>query len=114
MSTNQELPEWVMVAALEVDAAVEADWDRWYDEVHLPEIIAAPGFRSGTRYRAVGHPSDGTGLRRQLTVYEVAGPEVWETPELTAARGLGGFGDKVQVRTRIFHKHLTLRKDDVR
>lgn len=113
MST-QELPEWVMVAALEVDAAVEADWDTWYDEVHLPEIVAAPGFVGGTRYRAAAHPSDGAGLRRQLTIYEASGPEALETPEFAAARGLGGFGDRVMVRTRIFRKHLTLRSDDVR
>ena len=108
---EQELPEWVMVAALEVDASVEADWDRWYDEVHLPEVVAVPGFRGGTRYRAAPHAHDGDGLRRQLTIYEVSGPQFWDSPEFAAARGLGGFGDKVMVRTRVFRKHLTLRDE---
>ena len=28
------LPNCLLIVTAEVDAAVEADWNRWYDEVH--------------------------------------------------------------------------------
>jgi hypothetical protein len=31
-----EFPECLMIVTAEVDAAVEAEWNRWYDTVHLP------------------------------------------------------------------------------
>jgi hypothetical protein len=44
-----------------VTASVEPDWEddfnRWYDDEHVPALLAVPGYRSGTRYVAVeGEP----------------------------------------------------------
>src|SRR5262245_648059 len=36
---------------IEVAPAVEAEWDRWHSEVHIPEILAQPGFLGATKYR---------------------------------------------------------------
>lgn len=32
-------------------AGREAEFDRWYDEVHLPEVLALDGFRAARRFR---------------------------------------------------------------
>src|SRR5271170_312303 len=34
---NCLLPPCLLIVTAEVDASVEADWNRWYDEVHLPD-----------------------------------------------------------------------------
>jgi hypothetical protein len=30
----------------------EDDYNRWYDEVHVPEVLAVPGFVSARRFRS--------------------------------------------------------------
>ena len=52
------LPNCLLIVTAEVDAEVEADWSRWYDEVHLPDALACPGVLSGRRYRSVGEISE--------------------------------------------------------
>ena len=37
----------------DVPAEKEDEFNRWYDEEHLPERMAIPGFLGGARYRAV-------------------------------------------------------------
>jgi len=98
-------PDWLMVVDLDLDPAIEADWNKWYDEVHLPEIVECPGFRSGTRY--IAPDADAAGRRRHLTIYELGGPEAMQTAELAQARGLGPFADRATARTRLYERHLT-------
>jgi hypothetical protein len=38
-----EFPECLLIVTAEVDAAVEAEWNRWYDTVHMPDALAALG-----------------------------------------------------------------------
>ena len=52
------LPNCLLVVTAEVDAEVEADWSRWYDEVHLPDALACPGVLAGRRYASVGEISE--------------------------------------------------------
>jgi hypothetical protein len=33
---------------------LEADYHRWYDEVHLAEVLGVPGFVAAERYAAAG------------------------------------------------------------
>lgn len=51
---------------------IESDFPRWYDEVHLDEVLAIAGFVSGTLYRAADGllpaPLDATPY---LALYEV-------------------------------------------
>ena len=48
------LPNCLLIVTAEVDASVEADWNRWYDDVHLPDALACPGVRAGRRYAQFG------------------------------------------------------------
>ncbi len=54
----------------------EAEYDTWHTREHLPERVAAPGFRSGRRYVAPSHPA-----HRWFTLYEVEDLGAFETPE---------------------------------
>jgi hypothetical protein len=102
------LPKYLLIVTAEVDPEVEADWNRWYDAVHLPAALACPGVRRGRRYVSAGPLSETIrGERRQLatriytTVYELDGPQAVETPEFRAMRGWYQFAPQVRSRTQV-------------
>lgn len=64
----------------------EDEFNRWYDEVHLPEILAVPGFVSGRRYRATAESE-----YPYLAVYEIETDGALEEP-IKAWRALSAAG----------------------
>jgi hypothetical protein len=50
----------------------DAEYNEWYDTVHLPDVLGLPGVRSGTRYRVQARP-DEVPAHRYLAVYELDG-----------------------------------------
>ena len=49
----------------------EAEFDRWYEETHLPEMLALPGFMRATRYAASLTQLGRAERRPHLAVYEI-------------------------------------------
>ena len=90
----------ILVDIMRIDASVEAEWNTWYRDVHLPEITACPGFVRSARYVS----DTGSGDRRYATVYEVEGPDVLESPEFSERRGWGQFADHVEAEVRVYSK----------
>jgi hypothetical protein len=102
------LPNCLLIVTAEVDAAVETEWGRWYDEVHLPDALACPGVLAGRRYGPVGEISEsdrGQGRRTRArlwtTVYELESPAAVETSEFNAMRGWDRFAPHVRSQTRV-------------
>ncbi len=58
------------------------EWDRWYDEQHLPDMMASGAFVAGSRWRR--RPSR-AGTADHLTIYEISGSTVEEAIERSAA-----------------------------
>jgi len=58
----------------DVPADREAEFNRWYNEEHLAERLAVPGFLNGARYEAV------KGGPKHLAVYELESAAVMESP----------------------------------
>src|SRR5688572_33120425 len=58
----------------DVPADKEAEFDRWYNEEHLAERLAIPGFLSAARYEAV------KGGPKHLACYELESVAVLESP----------------------------------
>lgn len=45
------MEKWILVVGTNcTDPAREPEFNRWYDEVHLPDILETPGFTGATRY----------------------------------------------------------------
>lgn len=65
------------------DESLEADWNEWYDTEHSPRMLTLPGFRSVTRYRAVGLDVS----VKYSAVWEIDGPEALESEEYRARKG---------------------------
>ena len=51
------------------DAAREKEFNEWYDNTHVPDILETPGFVGCTRYELMGDPGPGQG--KFLAVYDV-------------------------------------------
>ena len=65
------------------DEKWEEEFNRWYDQHHVPGLLAVPGFISATRFSQLGPP------RRYLAVYEIEGPEVFQEPQYLEVTGWG-------------------------
>ena len=59
----------------DIPADKEDDFNRWYNEEHLADLLAIPGVLSAARYVAV------SGSPKYLACYELENPEVRDTPE---------------------------------
>src|SRR5206468_5150693 len=103
-----EFPECLLIVIAEVDAAIEGEWNRWYDTVHLPDALRCPGVRRGRRYVSAGEMSETaagkterTARRIYTTIYELDGPDAIATPEFRAMRGWYQFAPHVRSRTQV-------------
>ena len=95
------LPEqWMLVVNVSVDPAVEDDWNRWYDEVHLPEIAECPGFIEAARYVT----ADDRGQRRYQSIYRLDSPEAINSVEFSKRRGWYQFEQHVEATVRLFER----------
>jgi hypothetical protein len=81
---------YIHIVRVDIDPAFEAAFDRWYDEIHLPAILACPGWLSGKRFVAI---DDGP---RYAAMYTIAGDWAYETPEFLAIKGFGEFSPHVR------------------
>ena len=70
---------WCMVKVDFAEPAREAEFNEWYDRVHLPELLALPGFHKAWRLkvapdsRALGGPG-----QTYIAVYEIESPAVFD------------------------------------
>lgn len=92
-----ELPDHLMIVSAQVDTSVEADWNRWYDDVHLPEILECPGFLDARRY-----VSESDGRRDYIAVYRLASPAAMQGEAFNSRRGWYQFAPYVEANVRLF------------
>ena len=100
-------PKDLLVVEAVVDPSVEDEWNRWYNEVHLPEITDCPGFIRSARYRSV----EQDGKVRYLALYALDNLEALNSPEFADRRGWGPFADKVDASVRAYRRIFALRKE---
>jgi hypothetical protein len=80
---------YVVRAVLTADAPL-AEWHRWYDDKHVPELLTVPGFRSAARYGALSES------RTFLATYEVDSPAVFEESRYGEVTGWGDYAQYVE------------------
>jgi hypothetical protein len=83
----------ILAHVLCCDPTREADWDAWYDDQHVPDMLSCGAFGAMTRW--VRTPRNRVGPNH-LTLYDVASPTVEEAVERSAAvmRGIVAAGRK--------------------
>jgi hypothetical protein len=55
----------LLMVWVDIDPEHAADFNRWYDEEHMPQLLSVPGFLSGGRYEAL------KGSPKYLALYEL-------------------------------------------
>lgn len=91
-----------MIVSGEIESSQVDAWNRWYDEVHLPEILACPGFANARRY-----VRDDAEAHHFVTVYELDRADAMESSEFDRARGLGPFGGCASTQSTLYRLHTT-------
>jgi len=69
----------LLLNAMNIAPAVEADFNAWYDKEHIPALAAVPGVLCARRFR-------GTGNRKYVALYHLDTPDVVESDEWKRAR----------------------------
>ena len=79
----------------DVPADMEDDFNRWYNEEHIAELLARPGVLSAARYEAI------SGSPKYLACYEMANPEVRDSAEYQGhLKGPTEWTKRVDLQTR--------------
>jgi len=63
----------LLLVMMDVDPEHEAEFNRWYEEEHVPERMSIPGFVNARRYRAI------EGGPKYLALYELESVDVLES-----------------------------------
>jgi Domain of unknown function (DUF4286) len=87
----------IYAVQMDVPAELEAEFNRIYDEDHVPTILKVPGVRSCRRYRL--EHSTRPGMPRYLAVYEVDSADVINGPAWTEASDAGEWKPKIRPHT---------------
>lgn len=77
-----EITGMIVAEVLCTDPDRVEEWDHWYDDQHLPDMMASGAFVAGSRWRR--RPSR-AGTADHLTIYEISGCTVEEAIEQSAA-----------------------------
>ena len=101
------LPQCVLVVHTRVPPEREEAFNRWYDEVHLPEITNCPGFLRSARYVATD-----AGGRRYLALYELEDESALESELFGKRRGLGDFADEAEISVQLFRQRIAIEHED--
>lgn len=88
---------YLYVVQMDVPPALEAEFNRIYDEDHVPTILTVRGVRSCARYRL--EHSTVAGMPRYLANYEVDTAAVIDSPAWTEASDRGEWKPKIRPHT---------------
>ncbi|GFG52667.1 hypothetical protein CQY20_01445 [Mycolicibacterium agri] len=64
----------LLFVMIDIEPEFEDEFNRWYEEEHLPERLACDGFLNGRRFQAL------EGGPKYLATYELENPEVLDGP----------------------------------
>jgi hypothetical protein len=92
----------VLINAMNCDPAHEAEYNKWYDEEHIPMLSAVPGCKLARRYRGVAG-----GSHKYVALYHLDSASVTERPEWKAsvetpwaAKVRPHFKDRIRILTK--------------
>ena len=92
------MAEYIYQAQMDIPDEHEAEFNRLYDEEHVPEILTVPGVKSCRRYLLEHSTVDG--VARYMSVYEIESPEVIKQPEWREAADRGDWKPNIRPHTQ--------------
>jgi hypothetical protein len=101
------LGDLIQVTLCDVDPARQQEFNRWYNEVHIPEVLTCPGWLSATRFEST------QGQPQFLAIYELENEGAWTTPEFERVKGFGPVAPYViNVHPRTYRRTFGMRAGD--
>jgi hypothetical protein len=87
-----------LLVLMQPPPAFEEEFNAWYDGEHIPERTAIPGFETGLRFVCLD------GAPKYLAMYDLAAPEVLESPAYLRVAGANSspWTKRVTSRVRIY------------
>lgn len=84
------MPRGVLVVqSAPVDPDHDDEFNRWYDDEHLPDILDIPGFVGARRFELTSQRS-GTAVPQYLTIYELDSDDLEATVAEMSTRSADG------------------------
>jgi hypothetical protein len=87
-----DLSRHLLVVLANATEGSDEEFNRWYDGVHLPQLLAIPGLVSARRYRLDQRQMRGTRSRpfEYLTLYEIESDDPKSVGDQIIERALDG------------------------
>ena len=79
---------------MDIPVELEEDFNRIYNDQHIPAILTVPGVVSCKRYKL--QRSDTEGVPRYLAVYEVQSPDIPGNAAWTEASDTGDWATRIR------------------
>jgi hypothetical protein len=104
------MAKWLMVVGTNcTDATREAEFNEWYDKIHLPDVLETPGFIRATRYENA-EPAEGQA--KFLALYEIETDDFdsfmkAHSEDLDKKRSQGRFSELLVVVSRGIYKQIS-------
>ena len=73
----------MLLVMTDIDPAIEHDFNQWYEQEHLTERMAIPGFLRARRFTAI------EGSPKYLALYDLESPEVLNSAHYQHVVGAG-------------------------
>ena len=91
------MADYIFTAQMDIPAELEDEFNRIYDEQHVPEILKVPGVHGCARF-ALEHSSQ-DGMARFLAIYDIDSPDLPNSPEWRAASDTGDWKSTIRPHT---------------
>lgn len=91
------------------DPTRHEEFNRWYDDVHVPHVLKAPGMMGAQRFRRRSDPKSGEG--EYLAIYEMDSPDPEQVlvelrAQSAALRERGEWIDCIEVVATALYENL--------
>ena len=84
---SQHIGNTILVVMMDVELGHEAEFDRWYNEEHLPERLEIPGYVSARRFKL----EEGNGVRKYHCIWELEDESPLESDQYKMQRARPSF-----------------------
>jgi len=97
------MENWVlMVEANCTDETRDSEFNKWYDEVHVPDVLSSSGFKSAARYIIKDRVKD---KGKYLATYEIETDDIKRTMEafvrnIEGKKAAGRWTDLLEIVSR--------------
>jgi hypothetical protein len=88
---------YIYLVQMDIPADKEAEFNRIYDEQHVPELSKVPGVRAVSRYRLLDSDVDGTA--KYAAIYELDAPDIPNGEAWLKAADLGDWVTQIRPHT---------------